>query len=84
MSITVQLDLPDALAEKARAEGLLQAPRLAAMLEEAVERARFARDTIAMLNEIRSQPGEPMSLDEIQKIVDEVRAEGRARREAGR
>ena len=84
MSITVQLDLPEALAEKARAEGLLQAPRLTAMLEEEVERARFARETIAMLDEIRSQPGEPMSLEEIQKIVDEVRAERRARREAGR
>jgi len=84
MSITVQLDLPDALAEKARAEGLLQSPRLAALLEEEVERARLARETIAMLDEIRSQPGEPMSLEEIQKVVDEVRAERRARREAGR
>ena len=54
MSITVQLDLPEALAEKARAEGLLQAPRLAALLEEEVERARFARETTAMLEQIRS------------------------------
>ena len=84
MSITVQLDLPEALAEKARAEGLLQSQRLAALLEEEVERARFARETIAMLDEIRSQPGEPMSMEEIQKIVYEVRAERRARREAGR
>ena len=83
MSITVHLDLPEALAEKARAEGLLQGPRLAALLEEEVERAKLARETIAMLDEIRSQPGEPMSMEEIQKIVDEVRAE-RARREAGR
>jgi hypothetical protein len=83
MSITVQLDLPEALAEQARAEGLLQAPRLAAILEEEVERTRLARETIAMLNEIRSQPGEPMSLEEIQKIVDQVRTERRGRREAG-
>lgn len=84
MSITVQIDLPEALAEQARAEGLLQPPRLTALLEEGVDRARLARETIAMLDEIRSQPGEPMSLDEIQRIVDEVRAERRARREAGR
>jgi hypothetical protein len=84
MSITIHLDLPEELAEKARAEGLLQSPRLAALLEEEVERARLARETIAMLDGIRSQPGEPMSLEEIQKIVDEVRAERRARREAGR
>ena len=82
MSITVQLDLPEALAEKARAEGLLQAPRLAALLEEEVERARLARETIAMLDDIRSQPGEPVSLQEIQKVVDEVRTERHAR-EAG-
>lgn len=84
MSITVQLDLPEALAEQARAEGLLQSPRLVALLEEEIERARFARETITMLDEIRSQPGEPMSLEDIQKIVDEVRAERRARREVGR
>jgi hypothetical protein len=83
MSITVQLDLPEALAEQARAEGLLQAPRLAALLEEEVERARLSREFIAMLDGIRAQPGEPMSLEEIQKLVDEVRTE-RARREAGR
>ncbi len=83
MSITVQLDLPEALAEKARAEGLLQPPRRAAMLEEEVERARQAREFIAMLDEIRAQPGEPMRVEEIQKVVDEVRSD-RARRETGR
>lgn len=83
MSITVQLELPEALAEKARAEGLLQGPRLAALLEEEVERARLARETVALLDNIRSQPGEPMRLEDIQKAVDDVRAE-RARREAGR
>jgi hypothetical protein len=83
MSITIKLDLPEAIAEKARAEGLLQSPRLAALLEEEIERTKLARETIAMLDDIRSQPGEPMSMEEIQKVVDEVRAE-RARREAGR
>lgn len=83
VSVSIQVDLPEALAEKARAEGLLQPPRLAALLEEEVERARLARETTAMLDAIRSQPGEPMSLEEIQKVVDEVRAE-RARGEAGR
>lgn len=83
MSITVELELPEEVAEKARAEGLLHGPRLAALVEEGIERARLAHETIAMLDEIRAQPGEPMSMEEIQKIVDVVRAEQRAR-EAGR
>ena len=38
MSITIKLDLPDALAEEARAAGVLQAQRLTAIIEEAIER----------------------------------------------
>jgi hypothetical protein len=83
MSITVQLELPEALAETARAEGLLQGPRLVALLEEAVERTQLARETIAMLDRIRTLPGEPLTMEEIQAEVDAVRAE-RAHREAGR
>ena len=40
------------------------------------------RDFFQMAREIRSIPGEPMTMDEIQQIVNEVRAE-RAVREAG-
>ena len=78
MSVTVKLDLPQAVAEKAQAEGLLHGSRLAALAEEGVERAQLAHETTAMLDEIRAQPGEPVCLEEIQKIVDEVRAERRA------
>jgi cytochrome P450 len=84
MSITVQLDLPEALAEKARAAGLLQERRLTAMIEEAVERDKQAREFITLLDQIRAQPGEPMSMEEIQAEVDAVRAEARSRRETGR
>jgi hypothetical protein len=41
------------------------------------------RDFFQMARDSRSLPGEPMTMDEIQQIVDEVRAE-RAAREAGR
>jgi hypothetical protein len=84
MSITVQLDLPEALAEKARAAGLLQERRLTAMIEEAVERDKQAREFITLLDQIRAQPVEPMSMEEIQAEVDAVRAEARSRRETGR
>jgi len=40
------------------------------------------RDFFQMAREIRSIPGEQMTMDEIQQIVNEVRAE-RAVREAG-
>ena len=42
-----------------------------------------SRSFFQMSHEIRSVPGEPMSMDEIQRIVDEVRAE-RTGRETGR
>ena len=81
MSITVQLDLPESLAAKARARGLLDPQTLTRLIErEAAE--DDPRDFFQMARDLRSLPGEPMTMDEIQRIVDEVRAE-RAAREAG-
>ena len=37
-----------------------------------------------LLEKIRALPGEPMSAEEIQAEIDAVRAERKARREAGR
>ena len=83
MSITVQLDLPEALAAKARAKGLLNPAHLTQLIARELAEDDDARDFFQMARDLRSLPGEPMSMDEIQKIVDEVRAE-RATREAGR
>ena len=83
MSITIKLDLPDALAEEARAAGVLQAQRLTAIIEEAIERDKQAHEFVTLLDKIRSLPGEPLSMEEIQAEVDAVR-EARVRREAGR
>jgi hypothetical protein len=83
MSITVQLDLPEALAAKAREKGLLNPAHLTQLITRELAEDDDVRDFFQMARDLRSLPGEPMSMDEIQKIVDEVRAE-RATREAGR
>jgi len=82
MSITVQLDLPEALAAKARARGLLSPAHLTQLITRELAEDEDSRDFFQMARDIRSLPGEPMSMSEIQQIVDEVRTE-RAAREAG-
>ena len=82
MSITVQLDLSDALVKEARANGLLESARLAEMLNEELRRERARKDLGQMLKELHSLPGEPMSYEEIQAEIDAVRAE-RRKRESG-
>ena len=83
MGITVQLDLPEAVVAKARAKGLLNPAHLAQLITRELAEDEDSRDFFQMARDLRSLPGEPMTMDEIQKIVDEVRAE-RATREAGR
>lgn len=83
MSVTIQLDLPDALLKEAKANGLLESKRLGELLSEELRRARARKEFGDMLDRVRSQPGEPMSMEEIQAEVDAVREE-RRRRESGR
>ena len=83
MSITVQLDLPEEVAKKARAKGLLSPAHLAQLITRELAEDEDSRDYFQMARDLRSLPGGPMTMDELQKIVDEVRAEC-ATREAGR
>ena len=83
MSITIQLDLPEALAREAKATGLLESESMADLLTTELRRRKAAAELNKVLDEIRAQPGEPMSMEQIQAEVDAVRAERRAR-EAGR
>jgi len=82
MSVTVQLDLPDALVKEARASGLLESKRLGEILSNELRRSRARKQFGEMLEKVRSQPGREMSMDEIQVEVDAVREE--RRREGGR
>ena len=65
MSITIQLDLPEEMAAKARAKGLLDPAHLTRMIAREVAEDGDARDFFQMARDIRSAPGEPMTMDEI-------------------
>ena len=73
MSITIQLDLPEALAEQARAKGLLEPQELTRLIKREVSAEDDARDFFELVSKLRSLPGEPMTMDEIQSEVDAVR-----------
>jgi hypothetical protein len=83
MSITIQLDLPDALAKEAKANGLLESDSMTDLLSIELRRRKAAAELDEVLDKIHAQPGEPMSPEEIQAEIDAVRAERRAR-ETGR
>jgi hypothetical protein len=83
MSITVQLDLPEELATKARAAGLLEPARVIRLIERELQTTNDGRSFFDILREIRAQPGEPMTEEEIAAEIKAVRRERRAR-ETGR
>lgn len=83
MSITVQLDLPEEVIREARSFGLLETKRMTAMLAEEVGRRRAGLELKQMLDKVRSAPGEPMTMEEINAEIKAARAERRAR-ETGR
>ena len=83
MSVTIQVDLPEALAKEAKASGLLESAPLGDLLSTELRRRKAGAELNQVLEGIRAQPGEPMTEEEIQAEVKAVRRERRAR-EAGR
>jgi len=79
VSITVQLDLPESVAAKARAKGLLEPQNLRRLIEREVEAEGARRDFFEMVRGLRAVPGEPMTMQEIQAEVDAARTERVAR-----
>ena len=82
MSITVQIDLPESVAAEARAKGLLEPRKITQMVEREVNLDTPMQEFREMVQQMRLYPDEPMTMDEIQAVVNEVRAERRARRES--
>jgi hypothetical protein len=78
-SIDLTLNLPDELAAQAEAAGLLSPRELARLLRAEIKR-KAAAELVAGANRAAAAGSKPMSLREIQKIVDEVRSERRAGR----
>jgi glucose-6-phosphate-specific signal transduction histidine kinase len=81
VSITVKLDLPEDVAQQAREAGLLEPTRVASLIQRELRAEEDRRSFFDIAREIRAQPGQPMTMEEIQAEVDAVRAE-RAAREA--
>ena len=79
MSVTIELDLPDALVNEARAKGLFQSDSMGDLVAEELGRRKAAEELEKILAKIRAQPGEPMISEEIQAEIDAYRAERRAR-----
>ncbi len=77
--MTIQLDLPDALVQEARANGLLESEPLGDLLAAELRRRKAGAALNAVLDGIRGQPGEPMTPEEIQAEIEAVRADRRAR-----
>lgn len=70
---TVTIELPDELADQARKMGVLSNHTLSDVVRELV-RARAAEDLQVVMHSFDKQPEPPMSLQEIQAIVRQVRA----------
>ena len=83
MSITIKLDLPDALVTEARNNGLLESASVGDLLITELRRRKAAAELNKALDGIRSQPGQPMSEEDITAEVKAARR-GRRAREAGR
>ncbi len=80
MSITVQLDLSEAVAAKARAKGLLDPAKVSRLIERELELEEPMRAYHQLVEQMRARADdEPMTMDEIQAEVNAVRAERSAR-----
>lgn len=82
MSVTIQLDLPEALLNEARASGLLESASMSDLLTTELRRRKAASSLKSVLDDIRGQPGEAIPEDEVSAEVKTVRRERRVR-EAG-
>ena len=82
VSITIHLDLPEALAKEAQANGLLESEPIRDLLASELRRRKAAAELDKVLDCIRAQPGEALPMEE---IVAEVKAARKRRpsREAG-
>lgn len=76
---TIQIELPDATAQAARAAGLLTPQALARLLDAALKRQKAADALLSIAERIAAAGIPPMSMDEINAEVKAVRAERRAR-----
>ena len=80
---TVQVTLPDELAQQAKAAGLLTPEAMERLLAEALRRRRAVDELLKVADRVQAAGIPPMSMEEINAEVKAARAE-RRKREAGR
>jgi uncharacterized protein YaaR (DUF327 family) len=78
-TLELTLNLPDELASKAQAAGLLNSEAIEKLLREQL-RKQAGEELRAMLDKIDASGEAPMSQDEIQAEINAYRAERRAKR----
>ena len=83
MSISVELDLPENVLERARREGLLDPVRMAGLIERELALSEPVRAFREMVDRMRAHSDEPLTLDQIQGEVNAVRARRRRGRDRG-
>jgi hypothetical protein len=76
---TIEIELPDATAQAARAAGLLTPKALARLLDAAIRRRRAADSLLSIADRVFEAGVPPMSMDEINAEVKAARADRRAR-----
>ena len=76
---TIQIELPDAMAQAAREAGLLTPQALERLLNDALKRKQVADSLLSIADRVADAGIEPMSMDEINAEVKAARAERRQR-----
>jgi hypothetical protein len=79
---TIQIELPEATAQAARAAGLLTPQALDRLLNDALRRQGAANSLLSIADRVAAAGIEPMSMDEINAEVKAARAERRQHNQA--
>jgi len=77
MSVTIQVDLPEEIIREAQRLGLLESKRMTAMLAEEVRKGHAGQELKKALDQVRSVPGESMTMEEINAEVEATQKERR-------
>jgi hypothetical protein len=78
---TIQIELPEATAQAARAAGLLTPQALNQLLNDALKRQQAADSLLSIADRVAAAGIDPMSMQDINAEVNAARAE---RRQTGR
>jgi hypothetical protein len=76
---TIEIELPDATVQAARAAGLLTPKTLARLLDAAIRRRQAADSLLSVADRVSEAGVPPMSMDEINAEMKAARADRRAR-----